>query len=135
MPPTPPRPAPFAGVETVLVVEDDPLVRGITSRALRGAGYRVLIARDGREAIGVVDQWPGPLHLVVTDVVMPGMSGPELAEQLSGRIPGLRVLLVSGYSHEGMAERGILETSPGFLAKPFTPSALLERVRQVLDAR
>jgi len=69
----------------------------------------------------------------VTDVVMPGMSGPELAEALAARIPDLRVLFVSGYSHEAMAERGVLEPGRGFLAKPFTASALLERVRAVLD--
>ncbi len=124
----------FVGAETVLVVEDDPLVRGITSRALRGAGYRVLVARDGQEALRLVEQADGPVHLVVTDVVMPGMSGPALAAQLDARVPGLRILFVSGYSHESMEQRGVLETGPGFLAKPFTSAALLERVRQILDA-
>jgi DNA-binding NarL/FixJ family response regulator len=91
------------------------------------------VARDGREAIGLVDQGSGPVDLVVTDVVMPGMSGPALAEELAVRVPRLRVLFVSGYSHEATAERGVPETGLGFLAKPFTASALLERVRQLLD--
>jgi len=129
----PPATGRFVGSETVLVVEDDPLVRGITSRALRGAGYRVLEAGDGREAIEVVGEASGPVDLVVTDVVMPGMSGPTLAEELAARVPRLRVLFVSGYSREAMAERGVPEAGPGFLAKPFTASALLERVRLLLD--
>jgi two-component system cell cycle sensor histidine kinase/response regulator CckA len=132
-----PRPAPAAaarGTETILVVEDDSSVRAVTVRALRGAGHRVLVASDGPEALAVAEQHGGTLHLVVTDVVMPGMSGRAVVDSLRRRRPGLRALFVSGYPQEVIARRGVLDGGIEFLAKPFTPATLTARVRAVLDA-
>jgi PAS domain S-box-containing protein len=121
------------GSETVLVVDDNALVRGVTTRTLRQAGYRVLSAGDAREGLAAALSLAGRVQLVITDVVMPGMSGTAFAEQLAQRLPNVRVLFVSGYSREATVGRGIGRTSP-FLAKPFTASTLLARVREVLDA-
>jgi len=137
VPPEAPRPARAVtarGQETVLVVEDDPRVRAVTVRALRGAGHRVLVAGSGSEAVALADQHDGALHLVVTDVVMPGMSGRAVVDALRGRQPGLRALFVSGYPQEVIARRGVLEGGVEFLGKPFTPSTLVARVRAILDA-
>jgi CheY-like chemotaxis protein len=125
-------PAP-RGRETILTVEDDPQVRAITARALRGGGYRVLEAASGAEALEVVQELEGPLHLLVTDVVMPGMDGPTLAGEVRRRLPRVRVLYVSGYPDEVISTREALEAGVQLLAKPFTPGALLARVRAVLD--
>jgi two-component system cell cycle sensor histidine kinase/response regulator CckA len=130
-----PAPPPARGSETILVVEDDPGVRWVTVRVLRGAVHRVLVASNGVEALGLAEQEPGTLHLVVTDVVMHGMSGREVVEELRRRHPGLPALFVSGYPREIIAQRGVLDPGTEFLAKPFMPSALLERVRAILDAR
>jgi len=123
----PPAVATGGGTETLLVVEDDPQVREVTVRALRAGGYHVLVAGGGREALDL----PAlkELKLLVTDVVMPGMGGWELAEAMRRRYPGLRVLFVSGYTQTNLAERGV-----ELLSKPFTPTTLLARVRLVLDA-
>jgi PAS domain S-box-containing protein len=130
-PPRPPRTS--GGKETVLVVEDDPRVREVTVRALRGAGYRVLAAGDGREALAVASAADGPVHLLVTDVVMPERSGRQVAEELGRRLPALRVLFVSGYTQNTIVHHGVLDAGVEFLPKPFTPSVLLARVREVLD--
>ena len=122
------------GTETILVVEDDPRVRAATVRALRAAGHRVLVASDGPEALAVAEQNDPPLHLVVTDVVMPGMSGRAVVDALRRRQPGLRALFVSGYPQDVIASRGVLDGGIEFLAKPFTASSLAARVRAVLDA-
>jgi PAS domain S-box-containing protein len=119
------------GVETVLAVEDDALVRGVTARALRSAGYRVLEAGSGAEALAVAGA--EPLQLLVTDVVMPGMDGRALADELRRRSPGLRVLFVSGYPDDVIGRRNVLDAGTQLLAKPFTPGALLARVREILD--
>ncbi len=121
------------GTETVLVVEDDPQVRDVTARAIRAGGYHVLVATDGRDALNVVAHEQG-VRLLVTDVIMPGMSGREVADQLRCRYPELRVLYVSGYTQDAIAQRGVLEARVDFLPKPFTASVLLGRVRAVLDA-
>jgi len=133
--PAAPAPAPARGSETILVVEDDPRVRAVTVRALRAAGHRVLVAGNGAEALGIAEGNGGILHLVVTDVVMPGMSGPAVVDALRARRPGLPALFVSGYPREVIARRGVLDTGIEFLAKPFTPSALVARVRSILDGR
>ena len=130
----PPPVATTTGTETLLVVEDDPRVRAVTVRALRGAGHRVLVAGNGAEALGILEGEPGPLHMVVTDVVMPGMSGKALVDALRARRPGLRALFVSGYPQEVIARRGVLDSGIEFLAKPFTPATLVARVRALLDA-
>jgi PAS domain S-box-containing protein len=127
-------PARAAGTETVLVVDDEPLVRAVTVRALTAAGHRVLVAGSGAEALALAGREPGPIGLLVSDVVMPGMSGPEVAAALCRQRPGLKVLLVSGYTRDAILERGSLPIGTELLEKPFTPPELLQRVRALLDA-
>jgi PAS domain S-box-containing protein len=132
-----PAPAPCAraGTELLLVVEDDPYVRAVTVRTLGEAGYRLLVAASGQEALALLGLQSSPLDLAVTDVVMPGMSGRALVEELRRRQPSLRALYLSGYSGDALARHGVLDEGIEFLPKPFTPDALLARVRAVLDAR
>jgi CheY-like chemotaxis protein len=121
------------GCETVLVVEDQSEVRKLAVEALRRSGYRVLQAADGNEALAKL-QTTEDIQLLVTDVVMPGISGPALAELMAGARPGkLKVLYISGYSDNLISREGILDPGIAFLQKPFTGSALAQRVRQVLD--
>jgi two-component system cell cycle sensor histidine kinase/response regulator CckA len=121
------------GAETVLVVEDDRLVREVTVRSLRAAGYAVLAASDGREALEIAARQRGPLHLLVTDVVMPGEDGGAVANAVRRRHPEVRVLYVSGYAEAAIVDRGVLEAGIEFLPKPFRPSTLLARARAILD--
>jgi two-component system cell cycle sensor histidine kinase/response regulator CckA len=133
--PQPPTAVPsVGGSETVLVVEDDPAVREITARTLRTAGYRVLETGGGAGALELFDGLRGPLQLLVTDVVMPGMDGKALADRLRLQAPALRVLFLSGYTHDIISHHGVLDPGVEFLPKPFTSGALLARVRSVLDA-
>ena len=127
--------APPGGTETVLLVEDEEAVRQLAAKLLRKAGYTVLVAADGRAALALAEQHMGPVHLLLTDVVMPGMSGPELAVQLTDRRPGARVLYMSGYPGDAAAQRGALAPGIAFLQKPFLPEALVRRIREVLDQR
>jgi PAS domain S-box-containing protein len=129
-----PAPKAVRGTETVLVVEDDPQVRDVTVSALRAGGYRVLVASDGTSALDAAAHERGPLHLLVADVVMPGLDGRTLADTLRRALPLLKVLFVSGYSDNVIAEHGVLGPGVELLAKPFTPAVLLTRVRAVLDA-
>jgi PAS domain S-box-containing protein len=122
------------GRETILVVEDDELVRGITVRSLRALGYRILLAEDGEDALRVVDNHSGDIDLVVTDVAMPRMGGPELADELTARNPRVKVLFVSGYSEQELSERVILAQNRAFLDKPFTASMLARKLREMLDS-
>lgn len=119
--------------ETILVVEDGDAVRNLVCRMLVQSGYRVLEACDGREALRVCEMHPEPIQLVLTDLVMPYMKGAELAERLGRSYPGLRILLMSGYTDEPAVQR-LGRNSVGFLAKPFTSVDLVEKVREVLDA-
>jgi len=123
--------APVQGA-TVLVVEDEQLVRDLVCRTLRRAGYTVLMAEHGDEALAISRTHVGPIDLVVTDVVMPRMNGSELAGRLLLERPGLRVLFVSGYPSEALDLRGSLEQGTEYLQKPFTPAVLLDRVRGLL---
>jgi PAS domain S-box-containing protein len=132
-PPAAARPAP-RGTETVLVVEDDPAVRALTCQVLRAAGYAVLEAGGGEAAAGLAAAHPDPIHLLVTDVVMPGVGGRDLAGQLAARAPALRVLYVSGYTEDAVVRHGVLQAGVHFLQKPFSPLALARKVREVLDA-
>ena len=122
------------GHETVLLVEDEDGVRQLAHRVLSNCGYSVLEASSGREAIGVAERHSGSIDILVTDVVMPEMSGRQLADVLTGRRPGLRVLFMSGYTDDAVVRHGIIETQRAFLPKPFTSSALATKVRDVLDA-
>ena len=117
---------------TVLVVEDEPLVRDLVARTLRRAGFTVLLAEHGEAGLQLGQSFDGPIDLLLTDVIMPRMSGPALATQLLTLRPELRVLLVSGYASEALDLRGALAAGTEFLQKPFTPSVLLTRVRDLL---
>jgi two-component system, cell cycle sensor histidine kinase and response regulator CckA len=118
--------------ETVLLVEDEPQVRTLVLRLLTAAGYRVIPAADGAEALDLVAD-AGPIDLLMTDVIMPGMNGRELATVLRSGHPGLRVLFSSGYTKEVITRDGLLEEGISFLAKPYSTQELLRRVRDVLD--
>ena len=121
------------GRETILVVEDDPAVRGLVHEALRLNGYEVLVARHGIEALLTGAKHMGQIHLLLTDVVMPQMSGPEVAEKLSGVRPEIKVLYMSGYPDHPVFSQGGVNRETVFLQKPFTPNVLTQKVREVLD--
>jgi two-component system cell cycle sensor histidine kinase/response regulator CckA len=122
-----------SGGETILIIEDDATVRHAAERALCSAGYRVLAAGGGTQAIELLQRETAPLHLVLTDVVMHGQGGREVARRIAELRPGVRTLYMSGYTHEAISQHGVLDEGLDFLPKPFTPSVLLSRVRQSLD--
>ena len=126
-------PARLSGTERLLVVEDEPALRELLVRFLRGAGYDVRTARDGADALNVFVAEDGAFDLVVTDVIMPNSSGAALARELRLRNPALRVLFMSGYSDDALARHGALDMDTHFLGKPFGSEELLARVRRVLD--
>jgi len=121
------------GTETVLVVEDAAAVRTVVRHMLERSGYRVLDAADGTLALEIAARHHGPIHLVVTDVVMPAMGGRQLSEQLTRLRPETKVLYTSGYTDDAIVRHGVLEAGVPFLQKPFTPEALVRKVREVLD--
>jgi two-component system cell cycle sensor histidine kinase/response regulator CckA len=120
------------GSETVLLVEDDEMVRALACELLKGAGYTVLEARHGSDALDIAQRYHGSIHLLLTDVVMPGMGGRELAGRLGPRRPQMKVLYMSGYTTDAIVHHGVLDEGEAFLPKPITASALLSRVREVL---
>ena len=115
----------------MLVVEDEPLLRDLLREALQAGGYTVLVARDGVEALQIADEQAGAIQLLVTDVVMPGFTGCELADQLAPSRPRMKVLFISGYNDGPSLPR--LGPGSGFLGKPFGPDMLLRKVRALLD--
>ena len=122
-----------SGSETILLVEDEEAVRGLTSRILQKQGYRVIAAQHGREAMEIASKEEGRIDLVLTDVVMPGMNGRGLVERLTGIRPRIKSLYMSGYTDDDIIRRGFIEPSRSFLQKPFTSDNLLRTVRKVLD--
>jgi two-component system, cell cycle sensor histidine kinase and response regulator CckA len=122
-----------AGIETILLVEDDERLCVLSRRVLEARGYIVLEARNGQEALVLCDQHEGRIDLVATDVVMPGINGGMLVERLAVKRPALRVLFMSGYTDDDLLRRGIVDPRMAFLPKPFTPEALASKVREVLD--
>jgi CheY-like chemotaxis protein len=108
-------------------------VRTLAVRILETQGYRVLTAVDGTDALEVARAHAGTIHLVLTDVIMPNLSGPELARRLTLQFPHLRVLFMSGYSDEAVVRHGLLDAQVFFIQKPYTPSGLTQKIRQVLD--
>jgi len=121
------------GHESILLVEDEASLRNLAARALRARGFSVMLAGDGAEALRLLETCREPLDLLVTDVVMPNMDGRELANRLRARMPRLKVLFLSGYMDDALLRRGVYEANETLLLKPFTPSSLAQRVREVLD--
>ncbi len=121
------------GRETLLIVEDEEMILRVAQQALRGFGYRVLTARDGQQALELSEHTGELIHLLITDVVMPKMSGQVLAEKLGARRPGLKVLFSSGHTETAIVEQGVLVDGVDFLQKPYSPTALAKRVREILD--
>ena len=121
------------GTETLLLVEDEAGVRGFAKRALQSCGYKVLEAEGGQNALQFAAGQMESIHLLVTDVVMPRMSGREVAERLRAMKPGIKVLYMSGYMDDAVLRHGIVAADNDFLQKPFTPADLAIKVRHVLD--
>jgi signal transduction histidine kinase len=133
VPATAPSEAP-TGTETILLIEDEEGVRRFSRRVLEAAGYQVLTAALGEDALELARSHTGPIHLLVTDVVMPRMSGPQAAEALQEKNPNLKVLFMSGYTDDAVIRYGVLRAQTPYLAKPFTPAALARKVREILDS-
>ena len=125
--------AQLEGSETILIVEDEMALRTLLSRFFRLYGYEVLEASDGGEALLICERHQGPIHIMLTDVVMPKMSGRELAERLTPLHPEMRVFYMSGYTDSDLAPFGIPEPSKSIIPKPFRPLDLVKKVRQFLD--
>lgn len=121
------------GTETILLVEDAAALRTLTQKILESCGYTVLEAENGEQAIKVVEKYPGSIDLLLTDVIMPHMSGPALAEYLLTVRPGIKVLFMSGYTDDAIADNGLLRTGTTLLEKPFTMQALAGKIREVLE--
>ncbi|MBM4124637.1 MAG: response regulator, partial [Nitrospira sp.] len=121
------------GAETILLVEDEETIRSLVNEVLRSQGYNVLEAREADEAVRISRQHAAPIHLLLTDVVMPGISGRELAERLAPVRPEMRVLYMSGYTDDTVLKHGVSASGASFLQKPFTPEVLARRVREALD--
>jgi nitrogen-specific signal transduction histidine kinase/CheY-like chemotaxis protein len=131
--PTPPRVS-LRGSETILLVEDEDQVRAVARAVLARSGYDVLEARNGSDALAACARCEGKIDLVVTDVVMPNLTGPQLTQRLAALRPTTKVLFMSGYPDNSIVHHGVLEKGIAFLAKPLTPDALLRKVRELLDA-
>lgn len=130
---TTPRAIAGRGTETILLVEDEDGVRLLAREALRAAGYRVLEASHGVEALVRARQYHGPINLLLTDVIMPHMGGPELVERLTAMFPNVKTIYMSGYTDSTVVHEGVLSRSVAFLDKPFTSDELTQEVRRVLD--
>ncbi len=130
----PAKPAISGGRETILLVEDEDQIREMAAEILRARGYEVLVAANGSDALEVVAGHAAPIDLLLTDVIMPGMNGRELAEQVAESRAGIKILYMSGYTDGAIFQNGVLDPDTPFLAKPFSMDQLLERVRATLDA-
>jgi CheY-like chemotaxis protein len=131
------RPLPpdrLRGSETILIVEDEAVVLDILREVLTGHGYKVLTAANGEEGLRILSSHPGPIHLLLTDVVMPMMAGPDLSDRAADMHPETRTLFISGYTEHTVIRHGVSGRGAGFLQKPFTPEAVARKVREVLDA-
>jgi len=124
-----------AGTETIFLVEDEDMVRQLAHYALLENGYHVLEAQNGQDALNLCKDYNGPIDLLLTDVVMPGkLSGRELAKQLETQYPEMKVLYMSGYTDDTIVRHGIMDANLAFLQKPFSPTTLNHKVREVLDS-
>lgn len=126
---------PKAETRTILLVDDDSIVREIASEILTMQGYHVIEAPNGHEALQRMSNGNGPIHLLLTDIMMPGMNGRELAERLLVKQPTLRVVFMSGYNEDDLLRKGISSRSVTFVAKPFTIQSLSSAVKAVLDGQ
>jgi PAS domain S-box-containing protein len=122
------------GTESVLLLEDQPEVRTVIEGTLRRYGYSPVVAASGAEALAAARDHSGPIHLMLTDVVLPGASGREIARQVVAERPSMRVLYMSGYAEDAIHHHGVLEAGLGFVQKPFTGEALVQKIREVLEA-
>ena len=120
------------GSETILVVEDEDMLRESICRSLKIYGYTVLAARHGGEALLLGERHPGPIHLLLTDVVMPQMNGRDLADRLTPLRPDIKVLYMSGYTENAIVRHGVLETGIFFIPKPFRIKTLMGKIREIL---
>jgi len=125
--------APMEGTETVLLAEDEAAVRAVARQALQRHGYAVLEAQSGEAALDLAQRHSGRIHLLLTDVVMPGMSGRALALRLAAQRPDMRTIYMSGYTDDAITRHGVLEHGVTYVQKPFSPDALVRKVREVLD--
>ncbi len=121
------------GHETILLVEDDEAVRAVAERALGRFGYRVLAASRGEDAVRIAGEHDGAIDLLLTDIMMPGMNGVEVAASVARARPGIRVFFMSGFADQDLVRQGLLQPGTHFLQKPFTPQELAARIRLVLD--
>jgi CheY-like chemotaxis protein len=124
-----------SGHETVLLVEDEKPLREIMSRAFQSKGYRVVVAKDGAEALTACKNTKNKLELMVSDVMIPGVKGVELADKIKAMQPGISIIFISGYAGDVIGNHGILESDINFLPKPFDPDKLLSKARELLDAK
>jgi two-component system cell cycle sensor histidine kinase/response regulator CckA len=131
--PAAPEPAVVDGTETILLTEDQSEVRSIASAVLTRHGYTVLVAACGEEALRILETHKHPIHLLLTDVVMPSMGGRDLAGRLASSHRDIRVLYMSGYTDDAIVRHGVLEPGVEFIRKPFSPGSLLRKIRDVLD--
>ena len=125
---------PVAASETILLVEDEKAVRALAARILQRLGYKVLESTSPEDALQISERHTEPIHLLLTDVVLPRMSGRKVAELLAPLRPDMKVLYMSGYTDDAIVRSGVLEATAAFLQKPFTPATLARKVREVLDA-
>jgi CheY-like chemotaxis protein len=121
-----------SGSQTILIVEDDAALLQVIHQSLEAVGYMILAAHSPAEAIRISESYPGPIHLMVADVIMPGMNGTQLATHLSAPRPEMKVLYVSGYTDDTIVRHGVLEPGLAFLQKPFSPKTLARKVGEVL---
>jgi two-component system, cell cycle sensor histidine kinase and response regulator CckA len=119
--------------ETILLVEDEEALRVLAQSILEHRGYKVLAPKEVKEALTLSENHEGPIHLLLTDVVMPKLSGRELAKQVIARHPDAKVIYMSGYTNDAIIQHGVLESEVSFLQKPFSPDSLVRKVREVLD--
>ncbi|HMD14696.1 MAG TPA: response regulator, partial [Bacteroidota bacterium] len=123
------------GTETIVVVEDDEAVRSLAKTALETFGYTVIAVTNGKDAVDYLLQNEGKVHLVLTDVIMPGMNGVEISEAINKLAPDVPLVFMSGYSADIIHKRSLLKENSEIIAKPFTPTVLLKKVREVLDKK
>jgi CheY-like chemotaxis protein len=123
------------GTETVLLIEDDRSLRDLLCEILEGAGYTVLVADGGAKALQIAEEYAGAIQLIVTDVIMPGLSGRQAAEKIKAARSEVEILFISGYTSEAIEKHGVLAPGAKFLSKPFTTEDLLRKIRDVLEGR